>query len=172
MNSVMRKSFLLLLCGVVCTAAAQQAQIGAIGYVVTNIDRSQAFYTEVLGMLPAGDFALDSTWSREAGAASGRPFSVRQFRLGDGPGTTVLKLAYFGGSQPRPSQQGLDSPAGVNYLTLTYPDLAPVVARLKKAGIPILGTVQRDSYQLVFIRDPDGLFVELVGPPDPAGTDD
>ncbi len=168
----MRKAFLMLLCGVVSTVAAQQPQIGAIGYVVTDIDRSQAFYTEVLGMAPAGSFALDTAWSREAGAASGRPFSVRQFRLGDGAGATVLKLAYFGGSQARPPQEGLDSPAGVNYLTLTYPELGPVVERVKKAGIPILGTVRRHSYQLVFIRDPDGLFVELVGPPDPSGNDD
>ncbi len=168
----MRIIFLLLLCGVVSTVAAQQPQIGAIGYVVTDIDRSQSFYTEVLGMLPAGGFSLDSTWSREAGAASGRPFSVRQFRLGDGPGATVLKLAYFGDSHARPPQNGLDSPAGVNYLTLTYPDLTPVVERVKKAGIPILGTVRRNSYQLIFIRDPDGLFIELVGPPDPKAKKD
>ena len=102
-----------------------------------------------------------------AGAAGGRPFSVKQFSLGDGPEATLLKLAYFDSSEPRPPQDGLDTPAGVNYLTLSYPDLRPVVARLRQAGSPILGYLRRDGYQLVFTRDPDGLFIELVGPPDP-----
>jgi catechol 2,3-dioxygenase-like lactoylglutathione lyase family enzyme len=89
------------------------------------------------------------------------------FRLGEGPGATLLKLAYFEASDPRPPQEGLDTPAGVNYLTLGYPDLGPVVARLRQGGIPILGYVQRETYQLIFVRDPDGLFIELVGPAEP-----
>ena len=161
----MKKNLLLLMLAVSCSALAQTARIAAIGYVVADIDRSEAFYTEVLGMKAAGSFSLDTIWSREAGAAGGRPFSVRQYRLGEGPGATLLKLAYFESSAPRPTQGGLDTPAGVNYLTLSYPDLEPVVARLKEAGIPILGYVRREGYQLIFTRDPDGLFIELVGPP-------
>ncbi len=161
--------YLLSLCllAVGVSSLAQTDRISAIGYVVEDIDRSEKFYTEILGMTPAGSFSLDTTWSREAGAAAGRPFSVRQFRLGDGPGATVLKLAYFEASAPRTPQDGLDTPAGVNYLTLSYKDLQPVVARLGEAGIPILGLVIRESYQLLFVRDPDGLFIELVGPPHP-----
>ena len=163
----MRNILFLLLLATASSALAQTGQISAIGYVVEDIDRSEAFYTKVLGMQAVGGFSLDTTWSREAGAAHGRPFSVKQFKLGDGPGATLLKLAYFDSSAPRPHQQGLDTPAGVNYLTLSYPDLAPLVARLEKAGIPILGYVRRKEYQLIFTRDPDGLFIELVGPPNP-----
>ena len=159
--------FLLLLTFQV-PAFAQNDQISAIGYVVEDIDRAERFYTKVLGMTPAGSFSLDTTWSREAGAASGRPFSVRQFRLGEGPGATLLKLAYFESAAPRAPQDGLDTPAGVNYLTLFYKDLQPVVARLRKEGIPVLGYLRRETYQRLFVRDPDGLFIELVGPPDPA----
>lgn len=148
-------------------ALAQTDQISAIGYVVEDIDRSEAFYTKVLGMQPAGSFSLDTTWSREAGAAGGKPFSVKMFRLGKGPGATLLKLAYFEATSPRPPQEGLDTPSGVNYLTLAYRDLQPVVDRLNEAGVPVLGYVRRESYQLVFVRDPDGLFIELAGPPDP-----
>ena len=164
----MRKTLLLLMLFMTISGLAQAGQIAAIGYVVADIDRSEAFYTKVLGMRAAGSFSLDSTWSREAGAANGRPFSVRMFRLGEGSGATILKLAYFEASEPRPPQEGLDTPAGVNYLTLTYPDLEPVVVRLRQAGTPILGYVQREEYQLIFTRDPDGLFIELVGPPGPS----
>lgn len=164
----MKKLLFLLILATAPSALPQTGQIAAIGYVVRDIDRSEAFYTKVLGMQEAGGFSLDTAWSREAGAASGRPFSVRQFRLGEGSGATLLKLAYFKASEPRPSQEGLDTPAGVNYLTLAYPELEPVVARLREAGVPILGHVRREGYQLVFIRDPDGLFIELVGPPEPS----
>ena len=149
------------------SALAQTDRISAIGYVVEDIDRSETFYTKVLGMEPAGSFSLDTTWSREAGAANGRPFSVKMFRLGDGPEATLLKLAYFESTSPRLPQEGLDTPAGVNYLTLAYADLQPVIDRLRIAGVPVAGYVRRENYQLIFIRDPDGLFIELVGPPEP-----
>jgi catechol 2,3-dioxygenase-like lactoylglutathione lyase family enzyme len=156
-----------LSCLVAFSSWAQTDRISAIGYVVEDIDRSETFYTEVLGMRPAGSFSLDATWSREAGAAGGRPFSVKMFRLGDGPDATLLKLAYFESTTPRPLQEGLDTPAGVNYLTLNYGDLQPVVDRLREAGTPVVGYVRRENYQLLFIRDPDGLYIELVGSPDP-----
>ena len=164
----MKNVLFLLMLATASSVLPQTSQIAAIGYVVRDIDRSEAFYTKVLGMQAAGNFSLDTVWSREAGAAGGRPFSVRQFRLGDGPGATLLKLAYFEASEPRPPQEGLDTPVGVNYLTLAYPELAPVVARLREAGVPILGHVKREGYQLIFVRDPDGLFIELVGPPEPS----
>ena len=163
----MKKILFALIGSFALSAWAQADRISAIGYVVEDIDRSETFYTKVLGMKPAGSFSLDTTWSREAGAASGRPFSVKMFRLGDGPDATLLKLAYFESTSPRPPQDGLDTPGGVNYLTLAYGDLQRVVDRLKEAGIPVAGYVRRETYQLIFIRDPDGLFIELVGPPDP-----
>ncbi len=152
---------------VVLPVWSQSDALGAIGYVVQDIERSEAFYTEIIGMQPAGSFSLDSIWSREAGAAGQKPFSVRMFRLGSDPDATVLKLAYFDQTAPRPPQNGIHTPAGINYLTLNYSSLQEVVHRVKKAGIPILGYVRREGYQLLFIRDPDGLFIELVGPPNP-----
>ena len=148
--------------------SAQAGSLLAIGYVVSDINRSERFYTEVIGMQPAGSFQLDTTWSREAGVADNRPFAVKMFRMGTGQEATRLKLAYFEESSPRPAQSGLDTPAGINYLTLNYESLQPVVNRLNRADIPILGYVRWEGYQLIFIRDPDGLYLELVGPPEPA----
>ncbi len=88
-------------------------------------------------------------------------------QLGSGPNAAVLKLAYFDQSDPRPLQKGIHTPAGINYLTLGYPDLQEVVSRIATAGTPILGHVVRETYQLVFIRDPDGVFPQLLGPPEP-----
>ena len=140
--------------------------VAAIGFVVSDIEKSEKFYTEIIGMIPTGGFSLDEGWSAEAGAAGGKPFAVKTFKMVDGPNATTLKLAYFDKIAKRPVQEGVHSYAGVNYLTLYYHDLDEVSERIRAAGIEILGWVKRDTYQLFFIKDPDGVFVELVGPPD------
>ena len=143
-----------------------QLGVAAIGFVVSDIEKSEKFYTEILGMVPARSFSLDEEWSKEAGAANDRPFSVKMFKMVNRKSATILKLAYFDEIDSRPAQTGVDSHAGVNYLTFHYDDLTEVAKRAEKAGYERLGWVKRDSYQLFFIRDPDGLFIELVGPPD------
>jgi len=142
--------------------------VAAIGYVVSDIGASEFFYTDIIGMVPAGEFSLDEAWSKDAGVANGKPFSVKMFKMVDAPSATILKLAYFETMEDRPNQSGVDQSAGVNYLTLHYSteEFYQVVERVKRAEIEVLGWVKRESYQLVFIKDPDGLFVELVGPPD------
>lgn len=142
--------------------------VAAIGYVVSDIEASEKFYTEIVGMTPAGGFSLDEQWSDDAGAANGKPFSVKLFKLVDSPTATVLKLAYFDSMEPRPAQQGIDEFAGVNYLTLYYDaeGFSAAVARVQEAEIEMTGWVKRETYQLFFIKDPDGVFVEIVGPPD------
>lgn len=140
--------------------------VAAIGLVVSNIEESEKFYTEVIGMEPVGSFNLSPEWSDEAGAANGRPFSVKMFKLVDRNTSTILKLAYFDKIEARPQQTGVDTHAGVNYLTFNYSDFQLVVNRLDRLKIKRLGWVKREHYQLIFIRDPDGVFIELVGPPE------
>ena len=41
-------------------------------------------------------------------------------------------------------------------------------ASSQSARLSALGHVVCETYQFVFIRDPDGVFLELVGPPEPA----
>lgn len=148
----------------------KRAELGvaAIGLVVSDIESSENFYTQIIGMSPAGAFSLDEEWSKEAGAAGNRPFSVKMFKIKEGASATILKLAYFDKIAPRPPQTGIDVNAGVNYITfhLSMDDFKSTVDRIKKAKIDILGWVKRETYQLLFIKDPDGVFVELVAPPE------
>ena len=160
----------IILCAWVFSGLAQETTadlgVAAIGLVVSDIKQSEKFYTEIVGMKPVGSFELSPEWSVEAGAANGHSFSVKMFKLVDGKSATILKLVYFDEMEPRPKQSGVDTNAGVNYLTFHYTDFQNVVKRLEEAHIEKLGWVKRDQYQLIFIRDPDGLFIELVGPPE------
>ena len=81
----------------------------------------------------------------------------------------VRKPAYFDQSDPRPLREGIDTLAGINYLTLGYTDSQEVVNRIATVGIPILGHIVRETCPLVFIRDPDRVFPELAGPPRACG---
>ena len=142
--------------------------VAAIGLVVSDIEQSEDFYTNIIGMREVGGFSLDKQWSMEAGAANDQPFSVKQFKLVDAPTSTILKLAYFDHTDKVAETSGIDKRPGVNYITLFYnkSGFNEVIDRVNKAGIKKIGWVKRDSYQLVFVRDPDGVFVELVGPPE------
>lgn len=144
-----------------------QMGVAAMGYVVSDIEKSEKFYTEIVGLIPVGGFSLDEQWSKDAKASEGLPFSVKMFKSANEPTATVLKLAYFekGVVKKRPAQKSIKSFAGVNYLTFYFEEVDSIAARAKAAGIEIVGWVKREKYQLFFIRDPDGVFVEIIGPP-------
>ena len=160
-------AFILLWC---CFATAMHGQspadlgVAAIGLVVSDIEKSEAFYTEVIGMEAAGEFSLTSAWSDEAGMAGGKPFSVKMFKMNSSPSATILKLAWFEETETRANMTDVGLTSGVNYLTLHYNDLAEVEKRVKDAGIDIVGRVAGEGYQLFIIKDPDGIYIELVGP--------
>ena len=142
--------------------------VGAMGIVVSDIDASETFYKDLLGLTPIGGFSLDEQWSQEAGAANNLPFSVKQFKLQDTPGGTIIKLAYFEKTKKQTKPKGINKKSGVNYITLYYTSDAfyKAIERLKKADIELAGWVKREYYQIVFVQDPDGIYVELVAPPE------
>ncbi len=90
------------------------------------------------------------------------------FALVETPSATTLKLAYFEEMQSRSRPTGIDVQPGVNYITLNYTEdgFNNVIKRIDSAGIQKTGWVKRDNYQLFFLQDPDGVFVEIVGPPE------
>jgi predicted enzyme related to lactoylglutathione lyase len=67
----------------------------------------------------------------------------------------------------KPDQEFIHSTLGVSYLTLFVTDMDAVMIRLKKAGVKTLGktpaSIGGPNFLTVF-RDPDGNFIELIGP--------
>lgn len=140
----------------------------AIGLIVSDVEASQEFYKDVLGFVELFEFSLDEAWSDEAGAANGKPFSVKVLKQKNLPTATTLKLAYFEKTKKQPDLSGIDVQSGVNYVTFRYnlEEFNGIVKKVQDAGIKMTGWVKRDNYQLFFIKDPDGIFVEIIGPPE------
>lgn len=140
--------------------------VGAVGLVVSDMAASKHFYVDVLGFSRTGGFSLDKEWSSEAGFTDGKPFSVEVLKLVDNPSATVLKLADFASVPSAELRDNISGISGANYLTFNYPHLGDVLSRIENEGIQIWGHVERPSYQVVIVRDPDGVFIELVAPKD------
>ena len=134
----------------------------AVGLVVSDIEASEKFYSQIVGMQPTIEFSLDEQWSKEAGAASEKPFSVKMFKMKNKASATTLKPAYFEKTKKQKARDGIDKLSGVNYLTFSYASLDPVIQRIENAGIEIIGDVKRETYRIIFIKDPDGIYVEMI----------
>ncbi len=120
-----------------------RVDIGHVHLKVADIERSLAFYRDVLG------------------------FELQQ-RLGDGA-AFISAGGYHhhiglntwesqGGSPPPPGTTGL------YHLAIRYPDrasLADALRRVVKAGVPLQGASDHGVSEAIYLADPDGNGVEL-----------
>ena len=88
-----------------------------------------------------------------------------------GEEATKLKLMQVKKSGGKANLDYIDSTLGFSYITIFINDTDKALARLKKAGVkpiakgPVTLPENLDpSLALTIVRDPDGNFVELVGP--------
>jgi catechol 2,3-dioxygenase-like lactoylglutathione lyase family enzyme len=143
-----------------------------LGMIVSNVDKSVAFYTQAVGLKEVPGFQATGQFTGDAGLTDNQPANVHVLVLGDDPTATRLKLMAMPATEPkRGDTKFIHSEFGFRYITIRVKDMTSAVARLEKAGVKPLGkcplalpkTSSVESYLAVF-RDPDGNFVELVGP--------
>ncbi len=139
-----------------------------IGIVVKDIEKSSKFYTEVLGLQQAGEFNVPAQKATDFGLTDNQPAAVRVFVLDEGKGNTKLKLMSFPNAPGKDQDQKfIHSTIGFSYLTLWVTDMDAALARLKKAKVKTLGKTPGSlggKTMLTVVRDPDGNFIELIGP--------
>jgi len=138
-----------------------------IGVVVSDLERSVNFYTNVLGMVEAGGFSIDDDFGRRSGLSGGKPFDVVILKTSDSPSAAEFKLMSFSNGKVPRAGQYIQDDIGMQYITLFVNDMNGVVERLKAAGVEFLGETPvslDDGRRFVLIKDPNGIFVELIGP--------
>jgi lactoylglutathione lyase len=139
-----------------------------IGIVVKDAERTAQFLTNAIGFKEVRGFAVTSELGRKIGLIDGHATSVRMFVLGEGDQATRLKVLCFPAAQGKQADQAyIHSTLGIRYLTLYVKDMTRALERLKQAGIPLLGETPVElggGTLLVAVKDPDGNFLELIGP--------
>ena len=118
-------------------------RIGHVHLKVADLDRSLAFYRDVLG------FELTQRFGAQAAFLSAGGY---HHHLG------LNTWECRGGSAPPPGSTGL------YHVAIVYPTralLADALRRLQKAGVPIEGASDHGVSEAIYLRDPDGNGVEL-----------
>ena len=141
-----------------------------LGVVVSDLEKSLKFYTEAIGFQIAGEFTAGVDITKNSGLTEGSELQIKQLVLVKGPGATTIKLMQPGKPAKKPAQKYITSSLGFSYLTIRVTSTKTALARLKKAGVKVLAKgpamLPGNKVALTVVKDPDGNFVELVGPAD------
>ena len=139
----------------------------SVGLVVEDLNKALDFYLNVIGMVKTGEFTVDAAKARELGLSNGNSFDVKVLKLENSDNAPEWKLMSFGKKASHPKQTYVPDDTGMQYITLFVKSMKPILARIKKYNVKTLGitpTMLDASRQFVLIQDPDGNFIELIGP--------
>lgn len=138
-----------------------------IGVVVEDFDKSYDFYVNVLGMTKTGGFDVDGEFGKRSGLSDGVPFKVAILKLKDSDQATQWKIMSFNKKPTHTRPKYIQDDTGIQYVTVFVKSMKPFIERIKKHHVKFLGetpTKLDEKRQFVLIQDPDGTFIELIGP--------
>ena len=139
----------------------------SVGIIATDLEKSVDFYIRVIGMTRTSGFAVDEDFAKKSGLTGGVPFKVTVLKLKNSDQATEWKLMSFDKKSARSPSRFIQDDTGVQYITIFMTSMKPVLERIHKNNVRILSetpTVLDDGRYFVLIQDPDGTFIELIGP--------
>lgn len=140
----------------------------SVGVVVEDLSKALAFYTEVIGMVQTSEFSVDEAKAKELGLSNGDRFDVKVLKLENSENAPEWKLMTFGKKANHKKPQYVPDDTGMQYITIFVKSMKPFIERIKKHNVKMLGKTPcmlDTNRQFVLIQDPDGNFIELIGPP-------
>jgi catechol 2,3-dioxygenase-like lactoylglutathione lyase family enzyme len=138
-----------------------------VGVVVTDMEKSMDFYTKVIGMSKVEEFDVDEEFGRISGLSDGVPFHVMVLKLEDSPSANQWKLMSFKKKAGHPTPKHVQDDTGMQYITIMVKSLDPFLKRIKEHKVKLLGDTPvplGTDQHFVLVQDPDGTFIELIGP--------
>jgi catechol 2,3-dioxygenase-like lactoylglutathione lyase family enzyme len=138
-----------------------------VGVVVSDLEKSLDFYTNVIGMKVVDEFDVDENFGRISGLSQGIPFHVKVLKLEESPSANQWKLMSFGTGASHPFPERIQDDTGMQYITIMVNSLQPFIERIKKHKVKLLGETPVPAgtdQHFVLVQDPDGTFIELIGP--------
>jgi catechol 2,3-dioxygenase-like lactoylglutathione lyase family enzyme len=173
MYKILFSAFTLLAYSSVWAKSNFSRQTIDLGVVVTDAQKSLAFYKDVIGFEEVSGFEVKGKFPKAVGLTDGSSLNVHVLVLGEDESATKLKVMQVDSKQPA---RAIDQPyihtvAGFSYLTIFVEDVDLVLANAKKHGHgayakspQILPKGFPQDLCLLMLKDPDGNFVEIVGP--------
>lgn len=142
-----------------------------LGVVVSDVEKSVAFYTDAVGMQKVGAFSVDADTATKAGLTANQKLDVTVLACSDGATAARLKLMAFPEAPGKRSDNStIHAQLGFKYLTLKVKSVDAALARLEKAGVKPMGKGpaaipgREPATFILLAHDPDGNIVEFVGP--------
>lgn len=123
-----------------------------VGLVTTNLDEMVGFYETFLGLASQGELEFPGG-------------SMKRYSVGD----NVLKLVTLDQPPAEPvAPGGGPAQAGIRYFTLVVKNVTEAARQVDGAGYQIVQPLEEfapvPGMGWLFVADPDGNWVELVGP--------
>lgn len=130
-----------------------------VGQCVTDLERSKAFYVDVLGFEPWRELTFPDEGSDRLLRLTPPMDMTACYLRRDG---FVLELLHFAGSgaAPLPFRERVMNDPGLTHVSVSVDDLDATCRRAVEYGGQVLDDTNIGA--AVFIRDPDGQLVELL----------
>ena len=142
-----------------------------INIVVSDLDRSVRFYTEVLGLVETRRAHLEGDWIEAIVGLSGVQADVVYVEP-PGGGLRIELLCYRSPEGKSLPETTLPNTIGLRHIALRVEDILEFCSRLEKAGVSLIGppvavpgqVVQHEAgdKMLCYFHDPDGVLLELA----------
>lgn len=144
-------------------------RIDHVNIVVADMPAAIGFYRDVLGLRLTKQATIAGPW---IDAVTGLPDVTADVAFVEPPVGPAIELIYYRTpAGPRPPQQAAPNAQGIRHFAFRVSDIDGLVARLKAAGVTLLGDVQavpaaQVDYadvrkRLVYCLDPEGNLLEL-----------
>lgn len=146
------------------------SRIDHVGITTSDLDRSLHFYVDLLGLRLLSRNLLSGP---DLAALLGfEAAAIDNADLDSGDGRVLELMQYTQPAATRVAYQSSDAPT--THIAFTVADLHSVAERLTEAGVEIISRRPLkihdpggawDGVQCLYIRDPDGVILELVQRP-------
>ncbi len=144
-----------------------------LGVVVSDLEKSLAFYKGVVGFTEVEGFKVAGDFPKKVGLTDGAALDIHVLVLGKEETATKLKIMQVKSEKPAKTlkQRHIHTTTGFSYVSIFVTDVDAILERAKAAGHkPYAQSPQRlpeglpQDVCLLMLKDPDGNFVEIIGP--------
>ncbi len=145
--------------------------IDHVNLVVADLERSVAFYTDILGLRKTQDVTMEGAWIEEIVRLKGVKGRVAFVEAPDGR-VRIELLQYVSPVGTLFPENSVANTHGLRHLAFRVSDIDGLATRLRKAGVALLSDPVKvptgvarfasGDKRLLYFLDPDGVLLELA----------